>query len=61
MNEQQAQEMIHYLSTLANFAMLMNDKLEQLLEIAEVNATEPALRSATNASDTRETEGRKDQ
>jgi len=56
MNEQQAQEMIHYLSTLANFAMLMNDKLEQLLEIAEVNATEPALRSATNASDTRETE-----
>jgi len=61
MNEQQAQEMIHYLSTLANYAMLMNDKLERLLEITEVNATEPALRSATNASDTRETEGRKDQ
>lgn len=38
MNEQQAQELIHYLSTLANYAMLMNDKLERLLEIAEVNA-----------------------
>ena len=54
MNEQQAQEMIHYLSTLANYAMLMNDKLERLLEITEVNATEPALRSATNTSNTRQ-------
>jgi hypothetical protein len=37
MNEQQAQEMIHYLSTLTNYAMLMNDQLERLLEVAEAN------------------------
>lgn len=40
MNEQQAQEIIHYLATLANYAMLMNDKLERLLEIAELHAME---------------------